>query len=167
MMTKIYDNYANAEMLNELYNLGFRYITDGDYKIAEGTDPWSGMPNTTHNLYAFDNKEEAEAFAVKQIWVFNPNVHAKVKEIPAHTETWEEREAREERKAAEKKAKREAKEARKAAEAGMTVEEYRKEKARKAKIKKIKGEIEGLENEIARLEKELKNKKAYLEKLKG
>ena len=56
------------------------------------------------------------------------------------------------------KQKRKEAEARKAAENGMTVEEYRKEKARKAKIKR-------LEKEIAELEKELKNKKNYLERL--
>lgn len=56
------------------------------------------------------------------------------------------------------KAKRAEREAAKAAEAGMTVAEYRAEKARRANIKRV-------ENEIARLEKELAAKRAKLEKL--
>lgn len=63
-------------------------------------------------------------------------------------------------KAEARKEKRLATEMRKAQEAGMTVEEYRKAKARKAQATK-------LEKEIAELEKQLKNKKALLEKVRN
>lgn len=160
MKKKIEDTYATAELLNELYNLGYRYITEGDYATLDTFDPWSGMPNTTNNIYAFDNKEEAEAFAEKQIWVFNDKVHAKVKEIPPHTKTWGEI-AKEEAKAkAERKAKAEARKIEKAKAMGLTLEEYKAEEKRKREIKIIK-------KEITALEKELAEKKTYLKKLEN
>lgn len=63
-------------------------------------------------------------------------------------------------KAEARKEKRLATEMRKAQEAGMTIEEYRKAKARKAQRTR-------LEKEIAELEKQLKNKKALLEKVRN
>lgn len=160
MRTKINDTVASPEELNELYAKGYRYIVDGDYQMLDSIDPWSGMPNIDNNLYAFDNKKEAEAFAVKQIWPFNSEVHATVKRIPEHTETWEETEARWAREKAEKRAKKDAKDAAKAAEAGMTVEEYRKERNRKREVRRTENRIDELEREIGEL-------KAYLERLNG
>lgn len=90
MVRKINKWYINAEEKNELYKRGFRYIVKGDYKILDSIDPWSGMPNTTNNIYAFTDKAEAEAFAVTQIWVFSPDVHSSVEELPEHTKTWTE-----------------------------------------------------------------------------
>ena len=63
-------------------------------------------------------------------------------------------------KAEARKEKRLATEMRKAQEAGMTVEEYRKAKARKAQRTR-------LEKEIAELERQLANKKALLEKVRN
>lgn len=151
-MKKINKTCVSAEEKNALYKAGYRYIAEGDYRITKGTDPWSGMPNTTNNIYAFTDKAEAEAFAVTQIWVFNPNIHATVEELPEHTETWDEFREKE----AKKKAERKAREAAKAAEAGMTVEEYRAEKKRLANIKKIKKEIETLKAVLAKAEADLK-----------
>ena len=160
MTTKINKSFVNAEEKNNLYKAGYRYIVEGDYKILDSTDPWSGMPSTTNNIYAFTDKAEAEAFAVTQIWVFNPEVHAKVKELPEHTRTFEEAMEEEAKKRAERKAKREANEAKKAAEAGLTVKEYRAERKRVALAKKVAKEIAELEAELAR-------KKALLKKLEG
>jgi hypothetical protein len=160
MMTKINKSFVNAEEKNDLYKAGYRYIVEGDYRTLDSTDPWSGMPNTTNNIYAFTDKAEAEAFAVTQIWVFNPDVHARVEELPEHTKTWTETREEEAKKATERKAKREANEAKKAAEAGMTVEEYKAEKKRVALAKKVAKEIAELEAELAR-------KKALLKKLES
>ena len=160
MMTKINKSFVNAEEKNDLYKAGYRYIVEGDYRTLDSTDPWSGMPNTTNNIYAFTDKAEAEAFAVTQIWVFNPDVHARVEELPEHTKTWAETLEEEAKKKAERKAKREANEAKKAAEAGMTVEEYKAERKRVALAKRVA-------NEIAELEAELARKKALLKKLEG
>lgn len=160
MKTKIDKDYLTAEEKNELYKAGYRYIVNGDYEILGSTDPWSGMPNTTNNVYAFTDKAEAEAFAVTQVWVFNPDVHARVEELPEHTKTWAEVPEEEAKKKAERKAKKEANEARKAAAAGMTVEEYKAERKRVARIKTVT-------NEIAALEAELAQKKALLKKLEG
>ena len=63
-------------------------------------------------------------------------------------------------KAEARKEKRLATEMRKAQEAGMTIEEYRKAKARKAQRTR-------LEKEIAELERQLANKKALLEKVRN
>lgn len=160
MMTKINKSFINAEEKNNLYKVGYRYIVEGDRRILDSTDPWSGMPNTTNNIYAFTDKTEAEAFAVTQVGLFNPTIHARVEELPEHTKTWTEIVEEEAKKKAERKAKREATEAKKATEAGMTVEEYRAERKRIALAKRVA-------NEIAELEAELARKKALLKKLEG
>lgn len=159
MMKKV-GTIVKAETKNNLYKEGYRFLVDGDYRTKETIDPWSGMPDTERTWYAFTEKKEAEAFAEKQIWVFNNNIHADVTEIPEHTETMEERLERREREKAEAKAKRKAREEKKAAEAGMTLEEY-KEAKRKAK------RLETLKAEIANLKKELEEKEALLKKLEG
>ena len=94
-----FGNHNIAEELNAAYEAGFRYMCEGNYRTTNGTDPWSGMPNTTSDVFAFTTKEEAEAFALAQEWVFNKDIHAKVYEIPAHTMNWDE--VREAEKAAE------------------------------------------------------------------
>lgn len=160
MMTKINEEVLRAETKNELYKAGFRFCVKGDYTIAEGTDPWSGMPNTTNNYYAFTDEQEAALFAAGQVWVFNPSVHARVEVLPEHTETWEEAEARRANEKANRQAKKAANEAQKAAKAGMTVEEYKAEKKRAALVKKVTKEIAELKAELAR-------KEALLRKLEG
>lgn len=160
MMTNLYDMSLTAEEMNDLYKAGYRYLVQGDFKVLNRYDPWTGMPDVTENLYAFSDKAEAEAFAEKQIWVFNPEVHSSVEEIPEHTETRTEYLERKAKEKAERKAKREATEAKKAAEAGLTVEEYKAEKKRVALAKKVAKEIAELETELAR-------KKALLKKLEG
>lgn len=160
MILKIEKDFLRAEEKNELYKAGYRYIVEGDYKVLDSIDPWSGMPNTTNNIYAFTDKAEAEAYAVTQIRVFYRDGHAYVEELPEHTQTWDEYREEEARKKAEQKAKKEANEARKAAEAGMTVEEYKAERKRIALVKKVT-------KEIAELEAELTRKKAFLEELEG
>lgn len=158
MKTKINKSFLQAEDKNNLYEAGYRYIVQGDYKILDSIDPWSGMPNVANNIYAFADKAEAEAFAVTQIWVFNPDVHARVEELPEHTKTWAETLEEEAKKKAERKAKREADEAKKAAEAGMTVEEYEYKTVckRLSNIRKIKNKIIETEAELSRLTNRLK-----------
>lgn len=158
MRMMIDSRIATAELLNELYNLGYRFITECDYKITEFIEPLSGMPCVDCHLCAFDNKEEAEAFAEKQIWVFNKNIHATVKEIPPHTQTKEEWYEEFTKEQADKKAKKVARDTEKAKAEGLTLEEYRAKKSLQRRIRKAK-------NEIADLEEELANKKKYLEKL--
>ena len=155
MRYRLDTKYIGPDTKNDLYKKGYRFIVNGDYRILDTIDPWSGMPDTTNNVYAFTDRAEAEAFAETQIWVFNPEVHAKVEELPEHTETYKERRAREDKEKAERKAKREAKEAQKAAEVDMTVEEYRKAKAHKAQITRVKNEIKRLEDQLANLKETL------------
>lgn len=149
-----------AKEFNEVYAEGYRFMCDGDYTTSKSIDPWSGMPEVEQNAYFFDTYEEAEAFAEKQKWVFNPDIHSTVYKVPEYTETWEEVKARQEAEKAAKKAKRAAAEKAKADAAGMTVEEYKKAKAKKATISR-------LEKEIAEMEKELARKKSVLEKMRG
>ena len=156
MKTKINKSFLQAEDKNNLYEAGYRYIVQGDYKILDSIDPWSGMPNVTNNIYAFTDKAEAETFAITQIWVFNRDVHATVEELPEHTKTWAEICEEEAKKKAERKAKKEANEAKKAAEAGMTIEEYKAERKRLSNIRKIKNKIIETEAELNRLTKRLK-----------
>lgn len=160
MMTKINNSFVNAKEKNDLYKAGYRYIVEGDYKILDSIDAWSGMPNTTNNIYAFTDKAEAEAFAVTQTWVFNSEVHARVEELPEHTKTWDEIREEKDKARAERKAKREANEAKKAADAGMTVEEYKAERKRINLVKRVT-------KEIAKLEAELVRKKALLKEIEG
>lgn len=107
-----------------------------------------------------NSKEEAIARAQKAGYIINEYSVKTVEEIEERERKFKEWEANQEAKAKAAKAKREATEARKAAEAGMTVAEYRKEKARKATITR-------LEREIANMEKELENKKRALKRIKG
>lgn len=107
-----------------------------------------------------NNKKEAIARAQKIGYIVNEYSVETVEEIEERERKFKEWETNQEAKAKAAKAKREATEARKAAEAGMTVTEYRKEKARKATITR-------LEREIAEMEKELNNKKRTLKKIKG
>jgi len=157
MRLMIRTNYLSAEEKNNLYALGYRYYCDGNYRTLSTTDPWSGMPNTDNDTFAFDNKKEAEAFAKAQIWVFNPDSHATVHAIPEHTETWEERDLRYAREKAEKAAKKAAKEAKKAASMGMTVEEMKRAESRKRLKRKLENEIAELEEALADKKKKLAN----------
>lgn len=89
-MTKINKDFMTPEEKNNMYEIGYRYMVEGDYRIVGGIDTWTGMPNVTNNIYVFTDKDEAEAFAKTQTWVFNHDVHAKVETIPAHTKTRDE-----------------------------------------------------------------------------
>lgn len=148
--------YLNAETLNALYAEGYRFYVQGDFKHVEEYDPRCGMRYLTFDCtyHAFDDRDNAVDYAQTQtdpetgFWPMVPR-------IPAHSETLEEYSAK---KAAENRAKRYAADEKKAREAGMTVEEYRKARARKAAITRTK-------NEIAALEKELGKKRKYLKKL--
>ena len=104
------------------------------------------------NLNEALKKVESEGFIAPEAWA------STLEEYEARKKAFEERMEALEAKRERAKAKRKETEARKAAEAGMTVEEYRKEKARKANIAKI-------QNKIAELKKELAKAEAYLAKL--
>lgn len=158
-MKKIYTNVLSVKETRALINEGYKFRVDCDFTVCNTTDPWSGMPNVDNNVAVFTDKAEAEAFAVKQVWPFNYNMHSAVEELH-WGETYAEREARMAREKAERKAKREAKEAEKATAAGMTVAEYKAAKAKAAKRAR-------LEKEIAELEADIAAKRAELAKVEG
>jgi hypothetical protein len=164
MMMKIEKSWPSPEMKNDLYAEGYRFIVRGDDHIVDGTDPWSGMPNTSNNLYAFDNEAEAEAYALTQTLVFSED-HPDVWAIPPHTETFDEWMARDAKEKADKKARKDAREAEKAEAMGLTVEEYKRYKKDKTIAKKLPAEIAECEAEIERLKKEIARKRNYLEEL--
>ena len=73
--------YAADDIMKEMYKAGYRFYCNGDYKIMDTKDPWSGMPEVDCNTYFFTTEEEANNFAITQRWVFNPEIHAKVYKI--------------------------------------------------------------------------------------
>lgn len=130
---------------------GFKWRCTGDYEIAEGMDPWSGLPNLNRTVNYFNVYAEAERFAKAQINPLFPNHRFQVEEVQ-HEETRAESNAREEA-AKQKRAKTEQD---KAEALGFTVKEYRRYKYLKGKVNS------SLPNEIARLEKELAKAKRSL-----
>ena len=147
----------SPEENNTLLEEGFLFRVEGDWEIAEGIDGWSGMPNTKGNIHYFTNADEAEAYAAKQVWVFNSNVHGTVEAV-SHMETHAEYEA----KLIKAKAEREAKTAEKAKALNMTVEEYKAYKSVQAKKKRYVREIAELEAEIENLKEEIEIKSNYI-----
>lgn len=155
-----------AEKLNEAYAQGYRFACDGDYKECGIMDPWSGMPEITQNVYLFDTREEAEAFAINQKWPFS-GISAEVFELPPHVTSWKELLEAEEKKEAEKKARKAAKEAAKAAAAGLSVEEYTERKKKAAKARRYENEAASMEAEILRLKKEIAWRKQKAAEIKA
>ena len=107
-----------------------------------------------------ETAEKAVEMAKAEGYIVNKNYVKTVEELEAIKKAQDEAWRAKEEKAERAKAKRKETEARKAAEAGKTVEEYRKEKARKANIAR-------LEKEIAELEAKIAYQKARLAKLRG
>ena len=147
----------SPEENNALLEEGFLFRVKGDWEITAGVDGWSGMPNTKGNIHYFTNADEAEAYAEKQVWVFNSNVHGTVEAV-SHMETRAEYEAR----LIKAKAEREAKTAEKAKALNMTVEEYKAYKSVQAKKKRYAREIAELEAEIENLKEEIERKSNYI-----
>ena len=147
----------SPEENNALLEEGFLFRVEGDWEITAGIDGWSGMPNTKGNIHYFTNADEAEAYAAKQTWVFNSNVHGTVEAV-SHMETHAEYEA----KLIKAKAEREAKTAEKAKALNMTVEEYKAYKSVQAKKKRYAREIAELEAEIENLKEEIEIKSNYI-----
>ena len=147
----------SPEENNALLEEGFLFRVEGDWEITAGVDGWSGMPNTKGNIHYFTNADEAEAYAAKQMWVFNSDVHGTVEAV-SHMETHAEYEAR----LIKAKAEREAKTAEKAKALNMTVEEYKAYKSVQAKKKRYAREIAELEAEIENLKEEIERKSNYI-----
>ena len=147
----------SPEENNALLEEGFLFRVEGDWEITAGVDGWSGMPNTKGNIHYFTNADEAEAYAEKQVWVFNSNVHGTVEAV-SHMETRAEYEAR----LIKAKAECEAKTAEKAKTLNMTVEEYKAYKSVQAKKKRYAREITELEAEIENLKEEIERKSNYI-----
>ena len=147
----------SPEENNALFEEGFLFRVEGDWEITAGVDGWSGMPNTKGNIHYFTNAGEAEAYAAKQVWVFNSDVHGTVEAV-SHMETRAEYEAR----LIKAKAEREAKTAEKAKALNMTVEEYKAYKSARAKKKRYAREITELEAEIENLKEEIERKSNYI-----
>ena len=115
------------------------------------------MPNTKGNIHYFTNADEAEAYASKQMWVFNSDVHGTVEAV-SHMETRAEYEA----KMAKAKSEREAKIIEKAKALNMTLEEYKLYKSVQTKKKRYAREITELEEEIENLKKKIEAKSNYI-----
>ena len=157
-MEKIINGTSIApEENNTLFEEGFLFRVEGDWEITAGVDGWSGMPNTKGNIHYFTNADEAEAYAAKQTWVFNSDMHGKVEAV-SHMETRAEYEA----KMAKIKAEHEAKTIEKAKALNMTVEEYKAYKSVQAKKKRYAREIAELEAEIENLKEEIEIKSNYI-----
>lgn len=107
-----------------------------------------------------ETAEEAIAKANAGGYMVNEGYVKTLEEIAAEDAAREAAYKARQAKAEARKEKRLATEMRKAQEAGMTIEEYRKAKARKAQRTR-------LEKEIAELERQLANKKALLEKVRN
>lgn len=147
----------SPEENNALFEEGFLFRVEGDWEITAGVDGWSGMPNTKGNIHYFTNADEAEAYAAKQTWVFNSDMHGKVEAV-SHMETRAEYEA----KMAKIKAEHEAKTIEKAKALNMTVEEYKAYKSVQAKKKRYAREIAELEAEIENLKEKIEIKSNYI-----
>ena len=165
MMRKIETECLMPAELNALYAEGFRFRCDGDYRIVNAFFNFDGMPTVTNNTYVFDNFHDANVFAEKQIHPVFPTLHAFVREIPAHTETLKEEEARKAKAKEEAKAKREAKKIELAKKAGMTVAEYEAEQKRKAAIKRAEKKIAQIKDDIAKAQARLAEAEKQLENL--
>lgn len=107
-----------------------------------------------------ENAEIAADKAERKGYVVNRSGVKSLDQIETEERAFKEYMLKADEKKAEAKEKRKASEAKKASEMGVTVEEYRKIKAKKAKITRVKKEIE-------KLEAELKQKKAYLKRLES
>lgn len=153
-MTTMIEGYVSAIENNKMLELGYKYMVEGDWKELDTYDPWSGMPNVSHNTHFFTDRAEAEAYAMAQNWVFNHNVHGTVVEMK-HEETYEEWNARITREKEERKAKKIARDL----EKGITPE---MRKAMTAK-KRHEGAIRKMEAEIKRLKAEIENERAEVE----
>ena len=147
-----------ADELNEAYAEGYRFACEGNFDTY-GTDPQSGMPNVSRDVFLFSDYTEAKQFSKTQLWPFNGQPMDKVIEIPSHTDTWEEIREKEEKEKAERKAKKLAKDTAKAEALGMTLEEWKK-------MKSLEKAFRDTNNYIVRLEKELAEAKADAERLK-
>lgn len=104
--------------------------------------------------------EEAVEKALADKYIVNKGYVKMLEELENENEARKEAYRARLEKEALAKAKRKEAEARKAEAKGMTLDEYRADKARKANITRVK-------NEIAKLEAELAKKKAYLAKIEG
>ena len=147
----------SPEENNALLEEGFLFRVKGDWEIAKGIDGWSGMPNTKGNIHYFTNADEAEAYAAKQVWIFNSDMHGIVEAV-SHMETRAEYEA----KMAKANIEREAKTMEKAKALNMTLEEYKAYKSVQAKKKRYARVITELEAEIENLKKKIEAKSNYI-----
>lgn len=135
-------------------NYYVRYFTN-----AEANEYYGGG-NVTSRLFVVEAESESEAIAKANemlsngYYIIGAEAESKIKAEKAEREARAKVEA--EKAEAKKKAKAEREKA-KAEENGMSVEEYRKAKAKEANKKRLM-------REIAELEKELARKKALLEK---
>lgn len=161
MTTVINGNYPTTEENNRMFAKGYKFQVVGDWTLLASTDPWSGMPNVDGRIHYFTDREEAEEYAAKQIWPFNPNMHGEVEEV-TYRKTYEEEEAEIAEKKAKKAEAKAAKEAAKAAEKGMTVEAYREYRKIEATKKRYEKRLIEIEAEIAKLHAEMEEKKNFI-----
>lgn len=81
MRLKLETSNPSVDRLQELISNGFKYYLL-DTQLSNGTDPWSGMPNTKSSMFLFDNKNEAIDF-MPQVTAnpFNPDLKPEIKSL--------------------------------------------------------------------------------------
>ena len=124
-----------------------------DYKLFQGGDK---NVCAQYVQVEANNSEEAIRIAESNKYVVFTNHVKTLEELFAEAEAAKQQELAILQKEHEAKARKAEAEAKKAVAAGMTVEEYKKAKAQKAKIARIKREIAELEEELAKKQKYLK-----------
>ncbi len=149
---------------NKAFEEGFRFKVNGNYRVLDTIDPWSGMPDLAHDTFAFDNEEEAREYAKTQIFPFTKKP-VEVWKLE-HRETPRETQKRLEREKAEREAKKLANDKAKAEKLGLTLEEFKERRKKLARAKGLETEVERMEKEIERLKKEIARKRKEAEKIR-
>lgn len=144
-MKKLFTKNLTVSETRALINEGYKFRVDCDF-VNNPTD-LSGMTDIDNNVAVFTDRAEAEAFAAKQVWPFNPNIHGSVEELE-WGETYKEMIERLGREALERETKKIADEKAKNEAMVSCIEEYNK-LTRKRMIGMLTKEIKEFEAELA------------------
>lgn len=146
-MKKLFTKNLTISETRALINEGYKFRVDCDFIAYDTINSLGGTTYIDNNVAVFTDRAEAEAFAAKQVWPFNPNTHGMVEEL-RWGETYKEMTERLEREKAEYKAKKIAEEKAKNEAMRSCIEEYNK-LARKHMIEMLTKEIKEFEAELA------------------
>ena len=122
-------------MNNQLFEEGFLYRVEGDYKPTRHFDK-DGFQIFDSHVHFFKQKEAAEKYAAEQEQKNFYGKEIRVNKVE-HQETLEEFTAKQRKKAEEKRAKKDARDRKKAEELGITLEEYREIQKLRKKVKNL------------------------------